>query len=153
MIAQLIAGESGAYFTPLDHERWADKTELSVAEVRAAFAYLIDQGLAYVDDGMLVLLTARRRRELAEAQAAMQERAARQGAKVALRGGQVNRKTIPAATRAAVRDRDGHRCVSCGAVDDLTLDHIYPWSLGGSDTVDNLRVLCRPCNSRKGDQT
>ncbi len=33
---------------------------------------------------------------------------------------------------------------------DLSLDHIYPWSLGGPDTVENLRVLCRSCNSRKG---
>lgn len=28
--------------------------------------------------------------------------------------------------------------------------HVYPWSLGGPDTEANLRVLRRPCNSRKG---
>lgn len=60
------------------------------------------------------------------------------------------RAPIPDTIRAAVLERDGHRCVECGATGDLTLDHIYPWSLGGPDTPENLRVLCRPCNSRKG---
>lgn len=60
------------------------------------------------------------------------------------------RTYIPRAVRAAVFNRDGHRCVACAAVDDLTLDHIYPWSLGGPDSEDNLRVLCRSCNSSKG---
>lgn len=60
------------------------------------------------------------------------------------------RDTIPDAVRAAVYERDNSTCQDCGATDRLTLDHIYPWSLGGSDTDDNLRVLCRPCNSRKG---
>jgi hypothetical protein len=61
-----------------------------------------------------------------------------------------SRPTIPAEIRQAVFERDGHQCVECGGTDDLTLDHIYPWSLGGPDTVENLRVLCRPCNSHKG---
>lgn len=60
------------------------------------------------------------------------------------------RQTIPRWIRAFVMARDGHRCVECGAVADLTLDHIWPWSRGGLDTVENLRVLCRSCNSRKG---
>lgn len=60
------------------------------------------------------------------------------------------RAAIPAAIRRAVMARDHGRCVDCGATDDLALDHIYPWSLGGPDTVENLRVLCRPCNSSKG---
>lgn len=60
------------------------------------------------------------------------------------------RTPIPAEQRARIYERDGHRCLECGATYDLTLDHIYPWSLGGRDTDDNLRTLCRPCNSRKG---
>ncbi|SDL74229.1 HNH endonuclease [Nonomuraea maritima] len=60
------------------------------------------------------------------------------------------RRTIPSNVRVFVFDRDGDRCVLCGAIQDLTLDHIFPWSLGGEDTVENLRVLCRSCNSRKG---
>lgn len=62
------------------------------------------------------------------------------------------RPKIPPATRSAVFKRDGHACQNCGATDDLTLDHIQPWSLGGDDAVENLRVLCRPCNSRRGNR-
>jgi hypothetical protein len=57
---------------------------------------------------------------------------------------------VPSWLRQAVFDRDGHACVECGATKDLALDHIYPWSLGGPDTFENLRVLCKPCNSSKG---
>lgn len=60
------------------------------------------------------------------------------------------RRKIPQRVREAVYLRDGFACVECGDADDLTLDHIHPWSLGGPDTVENLRVLCRPCNSSKG---
>lgn len=60
------------------------------------------------------------------------------------------RAPIAAAVRARVMERCGSRCVRCGALDDLALDHIYPWSLGGPDDEDNLQVLCKPCNSAKG---
>jgi hypothetical protein len=62
------------------------------------------------------------------------------------------RADIPNAVRAAVFKRDGHACRKCGSAYDLTIDHILPWSLGGPDTADNLRVLCRSCNSRKRDR-
>ena len=61
-----------------------------------------------------------------------------------------SRAPIPLELRIAVYERDGHACVECGAFDDLTLDHIHPFSLGGEDTFENLRTLCRSCNSRKG---
>lgn len=60
------------------------------------------------------------------------------------------RQPLPRPLRAAVLARDGHRCVKCGATESLAIDHIYPWSLGGEDSLDNLQVLCRPCNSKKG---
>lgn len=60
------------------------------------------------------------------------------------------RANIPRHIREAVFARDGYACQVCSGTNDLTLDHIFPWSLGGQDTVENLRVLCRPCNSRKG---
>lgn len=59
------------------------------------------------------------------------------------------RRDISAPVRRFVMERD-KVCQSCGTVDALTLDHVLPYSLGGPDTVENLRVLCRPCNSRKG---
>lgn len=60
------------------------------------------------------------------------------------------RQPIPLALRIAVYARDGYRCLHCGSTRDLSLDHIWPWSLLGADTYENLQTLCRPCNSRKG---
>lgn len=57
---------------------------------------------------------------------------------------------IPANIRRAVLERDGHRCVRCGATEHLSLDHIHPQLYGGRHTMDNLQVLCRSCNSSKG---
>ena len=33
-----------------------------------------------------------------------------------------------------------------------TVDHIIPRSVGGADAVDNMFVMCRSCNSDRGDQ-
>ena len=61
-----------------------------------------------------------------------------------------HRRHISPALRTAVYDRDGWACVTCAATQDLTLDHIYPYSVGGLDTKENLQTMCRPCNARKG---
>jgi 5-methylcytosine-specific restriction endonuclease McrA len=57
---------------------------------------------------------------------------------------------VPPDIRRAVFARDGHICQICWATEDLTLDHIWPQVLGGEHTMENLRVLCRSCNSSKG---
>lgn len=62
------------------------------------------------------------------------------------------RMSIRNVDRKFVLERDGYQCVLCGATDDLTLDHILPQSRGGSGRPINLRVLCRSCNSSKGDR-
>lgn len=61
-----------------------------------------------------------------------------------------NRRHIPDALRLAVYERDGFTCLHCGSVQNLSLDHIHPYSRGGLDVLDNLQTLCRSCNSRKG---
>lgn len=43
-----------------------------------------------------------------------------------------------------------NRCVRCGETKSLTKDHIVPIYSGGSDAIDNLQPLCRPCNSARG---
>ena len=40
-------------------------------------------------------------------------------------------------------------CAYCGAVDDLTADHLVPRAKGGT-IADGLVTACRPCNSRRG---
>ena len=44
--------------------------------------------------------------------------------------------------RAAVRRRDGGRCVVCGPTDRLSVHHVVPARLGGGDGMDNLVTVC-----------
>jgi hypothetical protein len=60
------------------------------------------------------------------------------------------RAPIAAEARRQALDRDGRRCVRCGATQDLAIDHIHPWSKGGPDDPENFQILCRACNSSKG---
>ena len=64
------------------------------------------------------------------------------------RGG---RKVWPG-TREKIYDRDGRRCVFCGSVCDITIDHIIPVSKGGLSRSGNLQTLCLPCNIKKGNK-
>ena len=47
--------------------------------------------------------------------------------------------------------RAGYRCEDCGSPFELELDHFVPFSRGGPCDLSNVRVLCGPCNRRKGD--
>lgn len=65
-------------------------------------------------------------------------------------GGRTGRTPIPREVRQAVWERDGGRCVDCDASFDLQYDHVIPHALGGAHTVENLQILCAPCNQAKG---
>jgi 5-methylcytosine-specific restriction endonuclease McrA len=60
------------------------------------------------------------------------------------------REPIPRDVRRRVWDRDGGACVQCGERFELQFDHVIPVALGGAMTVENLQVLCGPCNRAKG---
>ncbi len=55
------------------------------------------------------------------------------------------------AVRQIVKRRDGFRCVKCGAVGDLEVDHIKPVRTHPALAFDpqNLQTLCVSCHSRK----
>ena len=62
------------------------------------------------------------------------------------------RKNISKNIRWAIWERDNFTCLHCGSRRDLVLDHIHPWSKGGSDDYLNLQTLCGSCNSKKRDR-
>jgi 5-methylcytosine-specific restriction enzyme A len=51
------------------------------------------------------------------------------------------------ALRKACLERDGYRCVICGAPA-VVADHIISRKRGGLDRLDNLRSLCRTDDNR-----
>jgi 5-methylcytosine-specific restriction endonuclease McrA len=62
-------------------------------------------------------------------------------------------RTVPAAARRQVWERDGGCCTwlgtdgrRCGSRWKLELDHVRPVALGGASTADNVRILCRRHN-------
>jgi 5-methylcytosine-specific restriction endonuclease McrA len=76
---------------------------------------------------------------------------------------------VPGSLRRRVFREAGYRCAACGIVGEerrfprggygyytpvagvfLSIDHIAPKSQGGSHERSNLRVLCTPCNTKKG---
>lgn len=59
-------------------------------------------------------------------------------------------RNIPAATRRIVITRDGLVCIYCLATDNLSIDHVIAFSIGGSHDASNLVVCCMPCNRVKG---
>jgi hypothetical protein len=64
-----------------------------------------------------------------------------------------SRPTIPPNIRHAVYLRDNYRCRQCGISSkdaELQIDHIQPYSKGGTDTLDNFQTLCKSCNTSKG---
>jgi hypothetical protein len=69
-----------------------------------------------------------------------------------------NARTISLSVRLKVLNRDNFRCVFCGkspATDlgtKLHIDHIKPFSQGGSNEIDNLQTLCVECNLGKSDR-
>lgn len=54
-------------------------------------------------------------------------------------------------SRAALMQRDRHRCGYCGSKAE-TIDHVVPRSRGGEHTWENCVASCSSCNHRKADK-
>ena len=128
-----------------EEERAVDASEASVnayleyvdqVEREARFRiWCVVRELDYLDDGRGYEHVVRLLRELREMQ-----------------HGPSKRRELARETRFAVYCRDGFQCVECGEheIHQLSIDHRVPVILGGTNEPDNLRTLCRPCNSAKG---
>lgn len=60
--------------------------------------------------------------------------------------------TVIAAEWRALCEYYDNRCLCCGVIGSLTMDHVVPLSKGGTHTIDNVQPLCGKCNSRKRDK-
>jgi len=59
-------------------------------------------------------------------------------------------RIIPTPIKLEVWKRDGGKCVTCGASDELHFDHILPFSKGGTSMkVENIQLLCARHNLEK----
>lgn len=62
--------------------------------------------------------------------------------------------------RSVLLSRSGGVCEACGCELNLrhgdpkqaTIDHVVPKSAGGTDSINNLAVLCSECNQAKGNK-
>ena len=65
----------------------------------------------------------------------------------------MRKRDIPMTKRNVIR-RDNMVCQYCGKHSvAMTIDHVIPKSLGGTDSWENLVCACSECNSKKGDRT
>ena len=55
------------------------------------------------------------------------------------------RKAVSCAT-----EKHGERCFYCDGKGELTIEHILPSALGGTDARENLVICCKRCNQDKG---
>lgn len=68
------------------------------------------------------------------------------------RSSSAKRTPIPDAVKLAVYARDDGKCTRCGSSQDLHFDHIIPVAKGGSNSEQNIQILCEHCNLQKSDR-
>lgn len=63
-----------------------------------------------------------------------------------------NTRHIPQEIRNTVWQRCNGKCIECSSTSYLEFDHIIPFSKGGSNSENNIQLLCRGCNLKKSDR-
>lgn len=64
------------------------------------------------------------------------------------------RKIYSKERREMIYTKYNGRCALCGRkikIEDMTLDHIVPLSMGGAESMENLQATCQPCNQFKSN--
>lgn len=64
----------------------------------------------------------------------------------------IKRKRYSAEQRKIIYHRANGRCKLCGRkieLNNFSLDHVIPLSMGGADSMENLQATCRGCNFQK----
>lgn len=68
---------------------------------------------------------------------------------------QVKRKSgngINPSKKRSVYAKAGFKCLKCGSLNNLTVDHVVPLVKGGTHAIANLQCLCVGCNLEKGEE-
>lgn len=52
--------------------------------------------------------------------------------------------------RKRILEKYKNKCVFCGSNENLQVDHIIPLSRNGKHDEDNMQILCKMCNLKKG---
>ncbi len=60
-------------------------------------------------------------------------------------------RKISAHTKRLVFEKYNYLCNYCGDGEDLHIDHIFPFSKYRDNSFENLQILCRDCNLKKGN--
>ena len=77
-----------------------------------------------------------------------------------IEGQKIHKKSL--STRKLLWNISDHRCPLCGVTmvnkgksdvaNFATIDHIIPKSRGGTGNFENLRLICRKCNNKRGNK-
>lgn len=59
------------------------------------------------------------------------------------------RKQFGKTIRKQLLEKFGNKCAYCGSPNSLEIDHIRPLSVGGTNDMSNLQILCSACNGKK----
>lgn len=126
---------------PIDLREMYEVRELSVREIAASLGVSSRPVLRWLQEAAI------RIRSSAEQQRIDRERRPLPPSKC---------RPISKRRRYAVLARDGFKCQACGRSPQthdvvLEIDHIIPFSKGGTSDMDNLQSLCESCNRGKTD--